>query len=139
MNVMNVRRNLLFALLAITAACADPLSVDGFQRVPIPDKGTGSLGGTVTQPDIEGNPAPFPGRTIYLTSSPGMGAAAILLAQTTTDSTGSWVFSSLATGTYGLVVFAPPSPTFDGTDMYGIPVEAGFKTIVNVAAGRPSF
>ncbi|MFI5280794.1 MAG: carboxypeptidase-like regulatory domain-containing protein [Gemmatimonadales bacterium] len=135
---MSVRKSLLFALLALTAACADPLSVDGFQRVPIPDKGTGSLGGTVTQPDIEGNPVPFPGRTIYLTSSPGMGAAAIIMAQTMTDSTGSWEFSGLVAGAYGLVVFAPPSPTFDGTDMYGIEVKVGFKTIVNVAAGRPS-
>jgi hypothetical protein len=132
-----MRTKLLIALLAVTAACSDPLSVDGFQRVPIPVVGAGSLGGTVTQPDIEGNPAPFPGRTILLLSNPGMGAMAAILGQTTTDSTGSWEFSGLAAGTYGLVVYAPPSPSFNGADFYGIEVKAGFKTIVNVAAGRP--
>lgn len=133
-----MHKKLLIALLALAAACADPVSVDGFRRVPIPAVGTGSLGGAVTQPDIEGNPAPFPGRTILLLSSPGPGAMAAILGRTTTDSTGSWEFTGLAAGTYGLVVDAPPSPSFNGADFYGIEVKAGFKTIVNVAAGRPS-
>lgn len=132
-------RELLIALLAVAAACADPVSVDGYRRVPIPAIGTGSLGGTVTQPDIEGNPAPYPGISILLLSSPGPGAMAAIVGRTATDSTGSWEFTGLAAGTYGLVVNAPTSPSFNGADMYGIQVEAGFKTIVNVAAGRPSF
>ncbi len=132
-------RKLLIAFLAVAAACADPVSIDGYRRVPIPAIGTGSLGGTVTQPDIEGNPAPFPGVSILLLSSPGPGAMAAILGRATTDATGSWEFTGLAAGGYGLAVNAPSSPSFDGADMYGIQVEAGFKTIVNVAAGRPSF
>ncbi len=132
-------KKLLIALLAVTAACADPMSVDGFRRIPIPATGTGSLGGTVTQPDIEGNPAPFPGVSVLLLSSPGPGAMAAILGRTTTDSIGSWEFTGLAAGKYGLAVNAPSSPSFNGSDMYGIQVEAGFKTIVDIAAGRPSF
>jgi hypothetical protein len=134
-----VRKQLLIALLVVAAACSNPLSVDGFHRIPIPNTGTGSLGGSVTQPDIEGNPAPFPGVSILLLSSPGPGAMAAILGRATTDSSGSWEFTGLAAGRYGLAVNAPSSPSFDGADMYGIQVEAGFKTIVNVAAGRPSF
>lgn len=128
---------LIAALLVVAAACSDPLAVDGFNRVPVPDVGTGRLGGTVTQPDIEGNPVPFPGISIYLLSSPGPGVMAAILGQTTTNSAGSWEFGGLTAGKYGLIVFAPTSPTFDGADIYGIEVKAGFKTIVNVAAGRP--
>ena len=71
------------------------------------DAETGSIGGTVTAPDIEGHPAPLAGATVIVAHVAGPGALGAIAATTNTDAQGHFVVGWLHEGFYSMSIQPP--------------------------------
>ena len=99
------------------------------------DAETGSIAGTVTGPDIEGNPAPVPNAYVIVSHHVGMGALGAIAATTITDADGHYVIGWLHAGDYSIGVQAPGGYAYNQGGQ-AITVSTGQRTTTNFTLTR---